>query len=234
MIHPNIHYLALSFVDGIGAVNAKLLISYCGSAEAIFKESKAALLKIPGIGAKTVSKIQSSAVQEKIDEELAFIEKYKIKMLAYTDADFPQRLNHCPDAPLLLYQKGTTNLNATKVISIVGTRKATHYGKGFVQSLLGELQGTNIQVVSGMALGIDGQAHKSSIENGLETIGVLGHGLNTIYPAKHKSLAKEMLEKRGSLLTERNSQEKMVPGNFPSRNRIIAGMSDAVLVLESA
>jgi len=227
------YYIALSMINGVGAVSAKNLISYCGSAESIFKKSEAELLKIPGIGPKAVTAIVKQDLLKEAEKEIEFAEKFNIRILPYTHKDYPKRLTHCNDNPLLIYQKGTTQLNAKKVISIVGTRKATHYGKGFVEQLLEQLKGTDILVVSGMALGIDGQAHKSAVENGLPTVGVLAHPLNMMYPALHKKLAKEMLENGGSLITESNTYETMVPGNFPRRNRIVAGMADAVIVVES-
>ena len=228
------HYiLALSFIPKIGPVMAKNLISYCGSAEAVFKQKKAHLLKIPGIGKTLAENIIKQKVFHNVEEEFKFIEKYKIKPISFLDKEFPTRLANCLDAPLLLFQKGNTNLNKKRIISIVGTRKATHNGKKFVADLLEELADKNILVVSGMALGIDGQAHKSSVENSIDTVGVLGHGLNHFYPTQNKKIAKEMLLQNSSLLTEYNSQESFVPANFPKRNRIIAGMSDATIVVES-
>ena len=212
---------------------AKNLISYCGSAEAVFNQKKVQLIKIPGIGNTLAENIINQKVFAKADTEMEFIKKYQIKAISFLDKAYPYRLSHCLDAPLVLYQKGNTNLNQQHIISIVGTRKATHYGKKFVADLLADLKGKNILVVSGMALGIDGQAYKSSVENLIDTVGVMGHGLNHFYPEENKKTAKEMLKQNSSLLTEYNSQEKFVPANFPKRNRIIAGMSDATIVVES-
>ena len=227
------HIIALSFIPKIGPVMAKNLISYCGSAEAVFKQKKAHLLKIPGIGKQLAENIIKQQVFAKAETEMKFIEKYKINPITFLDKQYPSRLSNCLDAPLILFQKGHTDLNKQKIISIVGTRKATHYGKKFVADLIQDLATKNILVVSGMALGIDGQAHKSCVENNVETIGVMGHGLNHFYPEQNKKTAKKMLEQNSSLLTEYNSQEKFVPANFPKRNRIIAGMSDATIVVES-
>jgi DNA processing protein len=227
------YYIALSMAKGIGTINAKNLISYCGGAAEVFAKSKAQLEKISGIGPKTAQSIAEKNVFEKAEAELKFAEKYGIKIIPYTHPDYPKRLLHCADAPLLLYQKGDTNLNPAKVISIVGTRKATHYGKSFIENFLSELKGSDVLVVSGMAMGIDGQAHKSALENQLHTVGVLGHSLNMIYPPLHKNLAREMLENNSSLLTEYHTSDTMVPANFPKRNRIVAGMADAVIVVES-
>ncbi|MFT4644825.1 MAG: DNA processing protein [Planctomycetota bacterium] len=227
------YIIALSFIPKIGPVMAKNLISYCGSAEAVFNQNKAQLIKIPGIGKTIAENIIKQKVFDKADAEMDFIKKYKIKAISFLDKRYPQRLSFCLDAPLVLYQKGNTDLNQQKIISIVGTRKATHYGKKFVADLLADLKGKPILVVSGMALGIDGQAHKSSVENLIDTVGVMGHGLNHFYPEQNKKTAKEMLKQNSSLITEFNSQEKFVPANFPKRNRIIAGMSDATIVVES-
>lgn len=230
----NLHYhIALSFIPGVGANIAKTLISYCGSAEAIFRQPKSHLLKIPGIGKKLVHAIQQTKTLQMAEKEMAFVDKNKVRVLLYSDKSYPQRLKHCSDAPLLLYQKGDLSLNAPRIIAVVGTRKATNYGKQFLHQLLKEMQQDNVVIVSGMALGIDGCAHTKALDNGLGSIGILGHGLQTIYPHQHRNLAKRMLAEGGSLLAECNSQEPMVPGNFPRRNRVIAGMSDAVLVVES-
>ena len=220
-------------IPNVGAVTAKTLISYCGSAEAVFQEKKSHLLKIPGIGANTADNILQQKVFSFVEKEFDFIKKYDIKIHSYLDKSYPSRLLNSNDAPILLFQKGNTDLNQQKIISIVGTRKASAYGKQFIQEFLEELKQSNILVVSGMALGIDGQAHKSALQNQLETVGVLGHGLNYFYPEQNKNTAKDMLQQNGSLLSEYNSQEKFVPANFPKRNRIIAGMADATIVVES-
>lgn len=234
-MEQSFYLIALSFLPNIGANKAKNLISYCGSAQAVFEQKKSHLLKIPGVGQQITQNIISQKTQAlaKAEAEMAFMEKHQIKALTFLDKDYPQRLAHCVDAPLLLFQKGNTNLNQTKILSIVGTRKATHYGKSFVKDLLSGLATENILVVSGMALGIDGQAHLSAVENNVETVGVLGHGLNQFYPEQNKATARKMLAQNGALLTEFNSQEKFLPANFPKRNRIIAGMADATIVVES-
>lgn len=232
-MHKNFHLIALSFIPKVGAVTAKNLISYCGSAEAVFAQKKSHLLKIPGIGAGLAESIINQKVFAFAEKEIDFIKKYDINAISYLDKEFPTRLLHCADAPIILFQKGKTNLNQNKIISIVGTRKATHYGKKFVADLLEELANKNILVVSGMALGIDGQAHRSAVDNNIETVGIMGHGLNHFYPEENKKTAREMLLQNSSLLSEYNSQEKFVPANFPKRNRIIAGMADATIIVES-
>lgn len=228
------YYIALSFLNKIGPVNAKNLISYCGGVEAVFKQKKSHLFKVPGIGAKLADEISNGTVFKHADEELKFIEKYDINVLPYTSKKYPRRLTHCADSPIVLYSKGNVELNPPKVISIVGTRKCTKYGRDFVKKLIEDLAPYNIQIVSGMAYGIDAEAHKQALEHQKSTIGVLGHALNTMYPQEHKKLAREMVENNGALLSEYPSQNKMHPSNFPQRNRIVAGMSDAVIVVESA
>lgn len=232
-MHKNFHLIALSFIPKVGTITARNLISYCGSAEAVFSQNKTQLLKIPGIGKGIAENILKQKVFEYAEKEIEFITKYNINAISYLDKAYPNRLSNCADAPIILFQKGNTNLNQQKIISIVGTRKATHYGKSFVADFLEQIADKNILVVSGMALGIDGQAHKSSVENNIETVGVMGHGLNHFYPEQNKNTAKEMLKQNSSLLSEYNSQESFVPANFPKRNRIIAGMADATIVVES-
>lgn len=229
-----IFYIAITTLEGIGAIQAKNLISYCGSVEAVFKHKKSHLLKIPGIGPKTADNILNGNCFKQAEEEIKFIKKNNIEAIPYTSNLYPKRLTNCVDNPILLYKKGNANLNYQKTISIVGTRKATNYGKDFIAQLCEDLRNEQVQIISGLALGIDGQAHKSALENKLNTIAVLGHSLNTIYPPIHTSLAKEISDNNGALLSEYPSFEPMHPSNFPMRNRIVAGMSDAVIVVESA
>lgn len=233
-MHPYFYYIAMSFLHKIGPIHAKNLISYCGNVENVFQQKKAHLLKIPGIGDKLAELISTGAVFKLAETEIEFVEKYKINVIPYTDKKYPKRLSHCADSPILIYTKGNTDLNPKKSLAIVGTRKCTKYGKDFVTQLIEELSDYDIQIISGMALGIDAAAHKNAVEFKKTTIGVLGHALNTIYPPEHKNLAIKMIENGGALLSEYPSQNKMHPSNFPQRNRIIAGMSDAVIVVESA
>lgn len=228
------NYIALNLLEGIGSVQAKNLIAYCGSVEQVFKESKSALLKIPGIGPKTANNIVTGDVFRKADEEVSFIEKYKIDAIPYTSAYYPKRLSHCADSPVLLYKKGEADLNYSKTISIVGTRKATKYGKDFIIALCEQLSTYNLQIVSGLALGIDGQAHKSALDNNLNTLAVLANSLNTVYPGEHKKLAGDIVQNGGALLTEYPTITPLHPSNFPMRNRIVAGMCDATIIVESA
>ncbi len=220
-------------LPNIGTILAKNLLAYCGSAEAVFKASKNKLVKIPAIGEERAEGIVNSSVLEDAAKELKFIEDFKIKCLFFTDEAYPQRLKQIADSPLMLYYKGNANLNAERIVGIVGTRKATEYGKEATRKLVADLAAQDILIVSGLAYGIDVAAHNASLEHNLKTVGVLGHGLNTMYPAQHSNVAKKMVL-QGGLLTEYKSIDEMAMHNFPERNRIVAGMCDAIVVVESA
>jgi len=228
-----IYRLALTEVPNIGCVHAKILAQEFGSAEKIFKAKQQLLEKIEGIGAIRARSIKTYNDFSKAEEEIRFIEKYKIKPLFLTDQDYPKRLLNCYDSPTLLFYKGNADLNTSKVIAIVGTRNYTEYGKHQTEKLIKELSSQNVLVVSGMAYGIDAIAHKASLKNDLATVGVLGHGLDQIYPPDHSNLAKDMLKHGGGLLTEFRSNTKPDKHNFPTRNRIVAGMSEATIVIET-
>lgn len=228
------YQIALTLIPGVGDVLAKNLISYCGNAEAVFKSSKSSLFKIPGIGKSVVEAItQSSVLLKRAEEEEQFIEKYKIKPLFYTDASYPKRLKNCVDAPVMLYYKGQSDLNAPRVINIIGTRKATEYGKQVCAQLIEQLKPYSPLVVSGLAYGIDVQAHKECLKNDVSTVAVLGHGLDRIYPAAHRATAEKMLA-NGGLLSDFTSGTNPDRENFPKRNRIIAGLADATILVEAA
>jgi DNA processing protein len=228
-----LHEIALTFVKGVGDITVKTLLSYCGSAEGVFKSTKKSLEKIPGIGSKTADSIVSLDAFDRAEEELTFIDKYKIKPLFYLNDDYPKRLKNCIDSPTILYFKGNTDLNNQKVISIVGTRNATAYGRQICEKLIDGLKQHNLLVSSGLAYGIDIAAHKAALQLGVDTVGVLGHGLDRIYPSLHRSVAEKMLS-QGGLLTEFPSKTNPDRQNFPKRNRIIAGIADATIVIEAA
>lgn len=227
-----LHEIALTMVKGIGGITIKSLISYCGNAEEVFKSKKNQLEKIPGIGGVTAEAIIKHKTFERAEKEINFIEKYKIEPLFITSNNYPKRLRNCYDAPALLYFKGNTNLNNQKIVAIVGTRNATSYGKAFCDKLVEGLQRHGLLVVSGLAYGIDIAAHKAALNHKMATIGVLGHGLDRIYPALHRPIAEKMLA-QGGLLTEFPSETNPERSNFPKRNRIIAGMADATIVIEA-
>lgn len=224
--------IALSLIPNIGDILAKRLVAYCGSAEAIFKEKKSALEKIPGIGSFSANAVINHSVFEKAEEELHFIEKNNIQPLFYLDKNYPKRLFHCEDGPVMLYYKGNADLNAEKIISVVGTREATEYGKELCEKLIADLAPLSVTIVSGLAYGIDICAHKAAVENKVPTVCALAHGLDKMYPALHKPIAESMLE-NGGWLSDFTSKTIPDRENFPRRNRIVAGISDATIVIES-
>jgi DNA processing protein len=226
--------IALSLIPKVGHVTAKKLVAYVGSFEGVFKEKKSNLQKIPGIGSKLSDLIAKADVLTKAEEEIEFINKNNINVLFYLDKHYPERLKNCDDAPILIYTLGQIDLNVRKVISIVGTRKATVEGMSFCEKLIKDLKNRehNPIIVSGLAYGIDAAAHNAALENGLLTVAVLGHGLDIIYPASHKKMARDIL-KQGMLVTDFPSKSIRDKNNFVKRNRIIAGLSDATIVIES-
>ena len=228
-----LHQIALTMVPKVGAVLSKTILAYCGSAEAVFKQKKAHLLKIPGIGEKIASEIVGFREMEKAEKEIAFIDKHKIKVLSFLDKEYPQRLRDINDAPFLMYYKGNGVLNSPRMIAMVGTRKATEHGKLITQKIVEELKQYNVTVVSGLAYGIDHAAHKVAVANGIPTVGVMANGIDMVYPSTHKALAASMLEE-GGILTEYPSGVQPDKDRFPERNRIVAGMTDATVVVESA
>ena len=227
-----IYQLSLTLIPNIGPVQAKILLQHC-NAEEIFHAKKTYLEKIEGIGQVRAASIAAYKDFSKAEEELKFIEKYKIKTLFLTDKNYPQRLLNCYDSPTLLYYKGEADLNVTKIVAIIGTRGHTDYAKQVTEKLIKDLAAQQVTIVSGLAFGVDGIAHKSSIKNNLPTIAVLGHGLDQIYPSEHSGLAKDIIKHNGGLLTEFRSKTKPDKHNFPTRNRIVAGMSDATIVIET-
>ena len=227
------YQIALTLLPGVGPVLAKNLVSYCGSVENIFKKKRANLERIPGIGADRAAAIVSHDVFDRAEKEVAFVRKHKITTLFYTDKEYPLRLRNCDDAPPLLFLKGTCDLNALRLVAIVGTRNSTAYGKEITEQLVADLAKYDAVIVSGLAYGIDILAHKAAVKHNLPTVGVMAHGLDRIYPAEHKPTAEKMV-KNGGVLTEFPSKTNPDRENFPSRNRIVAGMVDAVIVVESA
>ena len=227
-------YIALWSIPGIGSITARKLIAYAGNVQNIFDLKSDELNKIPGIGPKLVSTISNKEHYKRADEELDYIEKYGIKATTIHDTDYPYRLKQCEDAPLILFTKGKPIDDSKKYVAIVGTRNASQYGKNFCERLIGDLKdkGHDIVIISGLAYGIDITSHKIANKLEIPTYGVLGHGLNTIYPPSHRDVATEML-KQGGLITE--FMHTMFPdkNNFVRRNRIIAGLCDATIVVES-
>lgn len=227
-----LYNIGLTFLNGVGDVTAKKLIAYCGGSEAVFKEKKSALKKIPGIGKITAELINPNEALKKAEEELKFIQSNAIQVYFFLDENYPQRLKNIDDAPIVIYFKGNCSLNRQKHISIVGTRNATDYGKEICEKLINDLKPYNPTIFSGLAYGIDVTAHKNALKNNLPTIGIVAHGLDRIYPAQHKATAEEMLE-YGGILSDFPSKTNPDRENFPKRNRIIAGISDATVVVEA-
>lgn len=226
------YQLSLPRVPNIGSVHAKILAQHFGSAEAIFKARKSDLDRIEGIGEVRAKSIKDFKRFDDAEEEIAFIQKYRINPLFLTDKNYPQRLLNCYDPPTILFYKGNADLNTSRIVAIVGTRTNSEYGKEVTEKLVKELAGLNILIASGLAFGIDAIAHKAALKNNLQTVGVLGHGLDTIYPSQNTNLAKDIV-KNGGLLTEFRSRTKPDKHNFPSRNRVVAGISDATVLVET-
>ncbi len=227
-----LYQLSLTLVPNIGPVQAKILLQHC-EAEEIFHAKKSFLEKIEGIGPVRAAAIKKFDGFYRAEEEIKFIEKYKINPLFITDEAYPKRLLSCYDSPTLLFYKGEADLNTGKIVAVIGTRSHTEYARQVTEKIVSELSVQHITIVSGLAFGVDAIAHKAAVKNNLPTIGVLAHGLNQIYPPAHAGLAKDMVKYNGGLLTEFASYSKPDKHNFPTRNRVVAGMCDAVIVIET-
>lgn len=226
--------IALTMIPDIGPITARNLITHLGSVNAIFSESRKSLMQIRGIGPHLSSAITSSRLLEAAEKEESFIARHGILVRYYEDADYPYRLKQCEDCPILLYSHGEDCLNAERILSVVGTRNASYYGKEVCRELIGGLAAMygDLVIVSGLAYGIDVTAHRAALDNGLPTVAVLGHGLSTIYPRSHRETAKKII-RQGALVTDFHSGTGPERNNFLRRNRIIGGLSDATLVIES-
>ncbi len=226
-------HIALTMIPKVGGVAAKNLLAYCGSASNVFKQKKDHLLRIPGIGEKIAGEIVNFKNMDRAEREMKFIDAHNIIALSFLDSNYPQRMRDIPDAPFIIYTKGNINLNTQRMIAIVGTRKATDYGKNITAKLVEELQSYQPTIISGLAYGIDSAAHKASVACNIPTLGVLAHGLDMVYPAANKNLVQSMME-NGGIVTEYPSGVGPEMEHFPERNRIVAGMTDATIVIESA
>jgi DNA processing protein len=227
-----IYKIGLSLLRGIGPKKAGQLISKLGGVEPIFTERLTTLKKETGINSDLLKQMGRESALLEAERQLEYIAKHKINVHFYLDNNYPRRLRQCADAPLIMYSKGKFDPNPVRSVSVVGTRTATEYGKSLCEELINSMKGSDIQVVSGMAYGIDIIAHQNCVKRDIETVGVLGHGLDRIYPSVHKRTAEMMLE-RGGILTEFLPGTKPDRENFPMRNRIVAGMTDATIVVES-
>lgn len=228
-----IYEIALTLIPGIGDMQGKKLVAYCGGVEAVFREKKKNLLRIPGVGEVIANAVHRKDIFSRAEKEIGFIRQYQIAPLFYLDKTYPDRLKHCEDGPVMMYFKGKANLSQRRILSVVGTRLPTDYGKAMCEQIIRDLSDQGVLIVSGLAYGVDTTAHRVSLSAGLPTVGVLAHGLDQIYPFNNRSLAEKMLE-NGGLLTEFLSRTALNRDYFPRRNRIIAGMADATLVIESA
>ncbi len=225
--------LALQRVPNLGDASAKKLLNKVGSAEGIFKEKKSNLLKIDGIGLFRLKDLSEKILLDQSDEELDFIDSNEIEWCYFQDKLYPERLKHCLDGPILYFQSGNIDLQNKKLISIVGTRKVTTYGKYFCEKLIEELAPLNPVIISGFAYGVDITAHKAAMDNNLQTVACLAHGFNQIYPRTHKKYMTKV-EENGGFISEFWSSDSFDRNNFLKRNRIIAGMSQATIIIESA
>ena len=232
MPEERLSQLALTLVPGLGDVLVKTLVSYLGSAEAAFNSTIPKLVKIPGIGPNLARAIRNFDLSI-AEKEAALHQEKGIQTIFFTDKDYPQRLKVIYDAPAMLYFQGSCNLNHGRMLAMVGTRNATAHGRQFVRELVKGLANTNIILVSGLAYGIDIEAHKAALEYNIPTIGVIASGLDIIYPSVHAKYARKMKD-NGGLITEYPLRTKLDPARFPARNRIIAGLSDATIVVEAA
>jgi len=227
-----LQHLSLTMIPQVGDVQIGILLKHFGSAASVLSASAKALEEVPGIGTVRAASIRNCHVQQRVEAEWRFIQKNHIKVLVKGNQGYPSKLEHCMDAPHVLFYKGSSDLLNKRVVSVVGTRSPSQYGKDRVVELMAVLGQYNVMVVSGLAYGIDTVVHKEALNNTLETIGVLGHGLDQLYPHANKALAADMLQ-QGGLLSEFMQGIQPEKQNFPKRNRIVAGMADAVVVVES-
>lgn len=227
-----LYEIGVSLLPGIGSINGKKLIAYCGGPEAVFKQKRAHLERIEGIGKKLTESIINQKVLAAAEQELCFIQKENIQAFFFLDEKYPFRLKQAIDSPLMLYYKGQDVLNYERVLAVVGTRNITERGKEATDSFMEGLKDSGVLIISGLAYGVDTRAHKACLQHSVPTVGVVAHGLHTLYPSVNKRLAEEM-QIQGGILTEFVSGTKPDAYNFPQRNRIIAGLADATLVIES-
>lgn len=231
-MEENIYKIAVPLLQGIGIVNTKTLIAYAGSSKAVFELSDKEIAKLCDLPLQKVKKFNRQAALDRAAEEIEFIKANGIRTHYYLDENYPAALKFCADSPIVLFSKGKVNFNQQN-IAIVGTRKASSYGIKITKKFVKDLAPRSVQIVSGLAHGIDKTAHEAALTNDLPTIAVLGHGLDLVYPAANRQLA-QMMQETGGLVTEYMSKTPGEPGNFPQRNRIVAGLSEATIVIESA
>jgi DNA processing protein len=227
------YLLALQRVEGIGDIMGKKLLNHCHTAESVFKTKPSQLASIDGIGKILLKNLNEKTIFRQAEEELKFIQNNNIQVSFFKEDCYPERLKHCMDSPILLFSSGNINLIKKRIISIVGTRQITSYGIDFCKKLISDLVPLDPVIVSGFAYGVDIVAHQAAMENNLQTIGVLAHGLNQIYPKVHKKYMNRM-EENGGFMTDFWSNTNPDREHFIKRNRIVAGISEATIVIESA
>jgi DNA processing protein len=225
------YLMAMTFIPGIGPRTAKKLISNLGSARSFF--DVAYKLKLSGVHENDLKQSSLKSYLMRADDELKYNERNQVRIATFDDSDYPLRLKTCDDAPIVIYSKGNLNLNSNRMIAVVGTRKATSYGNRVCEEIVEELKLQNCSLISGLALGIDSYAHKAAQSRGIQNIGIVAHGLDRLYPANHRSLAAAM-EENGGIVSDFPTGTRPDRENFPKRNRIIAGLADAVIVVEAA
>ena len=225
--------LTLSLIPNIGPIAVKQLITHFGSAEQILKSPKSKLSKVQGIGEKLSSAIHGTVLQNETDRIIEQNDKHQIQTLFYNSENYPEKLKRASDAPIVLYKRGSIDLNSKKTLGIVGTRRATRYGKKVTSEIVAESVPSNPCIISGLAFGIDIQAHESALENKLPTIAVMACGVDSIYPASHKNIGMKIIE-NGAVLSEYPVGTKADPRFFPARNRILAALCDALIVVQAA
>jgi DNA processing protein len=227
------YYLALQKAEGIGDITAKKMITVCGSAEAVFAEKPQILLKIKGINRSVLKKLSDKKLFLDTENEIEFIRKNGITALNFLEDTYPERLKHCIDGPILLFQKGKIDFKKKRIISIVGTRNITNYGKSFLEEFISDLKKYDPVIISGLAYGVDIFTHRQAVKNNLQNIAVLAHGLDMIYPKVHQKDVEKILD-NGGLMSDFPSNTNPDRENFVKRNRIVAGLSEATIVIESA
>lgn len=228
-----LYALALQKAKNVGDTLAKKLIQHCGSPKNVWNSKISTLAKIDGIGTARLNSFQESTLIKKAEKELRYLIKNNIEVWYFKDKNYPERLKHCVDGPLLLFKRGKSTLENKKIISVVGTRNMTSYGREFIEKMMAELKPFNPLIVSGFAYGVDICAHKEALKNNLETVAVLAHGFEEVYPKVHSKYIPEVYEK-GAFLTDAWHDDELIRESFLKRNRIVAGISEAVVVVESA
>jgi DNA processing protein len=227
-----VYQIGISLIPGIGSITAKKLIEHFGSASNVFSQKKKTLRELPRVGDAIIQAVKDGTVFRRAEEELLLAEKKGYELFFFQDKNYPKKLKQCYDSPVVLFYEGNFPPDYSRVVAIVGTRKITPYGEMLTEKLVQSFVDKNILIVSGLAYGVDALAHKLALKNEIPTIGVLAHGLDKMYPAEHKNLSRKMVQ-NGGLLTDYLTGTKPDKENFPQRNRIVAGLCDALIVIES-